>query len=59
MTDTFSKEQRSQNLKAIRSKGSSLEKAITKELWKRGFRFRKNVRKLMGAQTLQYKSTRS
>lgn len=48
MTDTFSKEKRSQNMKAIRSKGSSLEKNITKELWKRGFRFRKNVKKLTG-----------
>lgn len=48
MTDTFSKEKRSQNMKAIRSKGSSLEKIITKELWKRGFRFRKNVKKLTG-----------
>jgi DNA mismatch endonuclease, patch repair protein len=48
MTGAFSKEQRSQNMKAIRSKGSSLEKAVTRELWKRGFRFRKNVRKLKG-----------
>lgn len=48
MTDMFSKEQRSKNMKAIRSKGTSLENIITKELWRKGFRFRKNVRKLMG-----------
>ncbi|MCK8489239.1 very short patch repair endonuclease [Paenibacillus sp. MBLB2552] len=44
----FSKEQRSKNMRAIRSTGSTLESKVTKELWNRGFRFRKNVRKLMG-----------
>ncbi|USG67346.1 very short patch repair endonuclease [Brevibacillus ruminantium] len=48
MTDMFTKEQRSKNMKAIRSTGSALENKVTKELWRRGFRFRKNVRKLMG-----------
>jgi DNA mismatch endonuclease, patch repair protein len=48
MVDMFSKEQRSKKMKAIRSKGTSLENIVTKELWKRGLRFRKNVRKLMG-----------
>jgi DNA mismatch endonuclease, patch repair protein len=48
MTDMFSKEQRSKNMKAIRSKGTTLEQKVTVELWKRGFRFRKNVKKLLG-----------
>jgi DNA mismatch endonuclease (patch repair protein) len=48
MTDMFSKEQRSKNMKAIRSKGTTLEQKVTVELWKRGFRFRKNVNKLIG-----------
>ncbi|WP_040345933.1 very short patch repair endonuclease [Neobacillus bataviensis] len=48
MTDIFSKEQRSRNMKAIRSKGTSLENIVGKELWKKGIRFRKNVRKLKG-----------
>jgi DNA mismatch endonuclease (patch repair protein) len=48
VADMFTKEQRSKNMKAIRSKGSTLESKVTKELWKMGYRFRKNVRKLMG-----------
>lgn len=46
--DMCTKEQRSKNMRAIRSTGSSLESMVTKELWNKGFRFRKNVRKLMG-----------
>ncbi|MFI8712839.1 very short patch repair endonuclease [Brevibacillus brevis] len=48
MDDTFTKEQRSKNMKSIRSTGTTLENKITKELWRRGFRFRRNVRKLLG-----------
>ncbi|MED4582506.1 very short patch repair endonuclease [Brevibacillus choshinensis] len=48
MADMFTKEQRSKNMKAIRSKGSTLERKVTHELWRRGYRFRKNVRKLLG-----------
>ncbi|WP_055107620.1 very short patch repair endonuclease [Paenibacillus ihumii] len=48
MVDMFTKDQRSKNMRAIRSSGSSLESKVTKELWKKGVRFRKNVRKLVG-----------
>lgn len=48
MMDMFTKEQRSKNMRAIRSTGSSLENKVTKQLWKKGVRFRKNVRKLVG-----------
>lgn len=48
MADKHTKEQRSKNMRAIRSTGSLLESKVTKELWNKGFRFRKNVRKLMG-----------
>ncbi|MDU0329907.1 very short patch repair endonuclease [Paenibacillus sp. 3LSP] len=48
MVDMFTKDQRSKNMRAIRSTGSSLESKVTKELWKKGVRFRKNVRKLVG-----------
>lgn len=47
MTDTMSKEQRSKTMGAIRAQ-SKLENLFTKSLWKRGLRFRKNVRKLRG-----------
>lgn len=42
MADNLTKEQRSKNMKAIKSQ-SSLENRVTKALWKLGFRFRKNV----------------
>lgn len=35
-------------MKAIRSSNTKLENKVTKELWKRGLRFRKNVKKLPG-----------
>lgn len=47
MTDTFSKEQRRKNMQAIKSR-SKLEDKVTKELWNRGIRFRKNVKGLFG-----------
>lgn len=47
MADIMSKEQRSRTMSAIRAQ-SKLENLFTKELWKRGLRFRKNVRKLRG-----------
>lgn len=48
MADTISKEQRSKNMKAIRSQ-SELENLFSKYLWNQGLRFRKNVRKLKGS----------
>ncbi|MBA4544562.1 very short patch repair endonuclease [Thermoactinomyces daqus] len=47
MADVLSKEQRTKNMKAIRSV-SKLEEKIAKELWKRGARFRRNVKDLFG-----------
>lgn len=45
--DNLTKEQRRKNMQAIKSK-SKLEDLVTKELWKRGIRFRKNVKELFG-----------
>jgi DNA mismatch endonuclease, patch repair protein len=47
MSDKISKEQRSKNMQAIRSQ-SKLENMVSRELWRRGFRFRKNDKKLFG-----------
>jgi DNA mismatch endonuclease, patch repair protein len=47
MADIFSKEQRRKNMQAIRSQ-SQLENIVTRELWNRGIRFRKNVKSLYG-----------
>lgn len=53
--DIHTKEQRSKNMKAIRSTGTSLERKVTNELWNRGYRFRKNFKKLMGAPDISIK----
>ncbi|WP_140456864.1 MULTISPECIES: very short patch repair endonuclease [Priestia] len=47
MADTVSKETRRKNMQAIRSQ-SQLENVVSRELWKKGFRFRKNVKSLFG-----------
>ncbi|WHY65632.1 very short patch repair endonuclease [Neobacillus sp. SuZ13] len=47
MADNLSKELRTKNMKAIRSQ-SKLESLVSRELWKKGFRFRKNVKTLFG-----------
>ena len=45
--DRITKEQRSKNMSAIKSK-SNLEEIVSKKLWSRGIRFRRNVRSLNG-----------
>lgn len=47
MADNMSIEQRKKTMRAISSQ-SNLENTFTKLLWRRGLRFRKNVRKLKG-----------
>lgn len=48
MADRVSKEQRSLNMSHIHGTDTSLEILVRKDLFKRGFRFRKNVKKLPG-----------
>lgn len=47
MTDRITKEQRSQVMKSIKAQ-SLLENEVSKALWHKGVRFRKNVRSLFG-----------
>lgn len=47
MADNMSKEHRRKTMQSIRSQ-SNLENLFTKSLWKRGLRFRKNVKNLKG-----------
>jgi DNA mismatch endonuclease, patch repair protein len=47
VTDNLTKEQRRKNMQAIKSQ-SKLENKVTRELWKQGIRFRKNVKSLPG-----------
>ncbi|MEC1687612.1 very short patch repair endonuclease [Bacillus mojavensis] len=46
--DNVSKEKRSNTMKAVKSKNTKIEKVVSKEIWGRGIRFRKNVRNLKG-----------
>ena len=48
-TDTLSLEQRHKNMSAIRSTGGKLEVALRSQLFKFGFRFRKNDKRLAGS----------
>ena len=43
MADIFSKKKRSEIMSKIRSKETKLEIALRKELWKAGYRYRKNA----------------
>ena len=45
--DRITREQRSKNMSAVKSK-SHLEEIVSKQLWNRGIRFRRNVRSLKG-----------
>lgn len=47
MADRISKENRTKNMRAIKSV-SKLEDKIAKELWSKGIRFRRNVKNLKG-----------
>ena len=48
MADVLSKEQRSRNMKQIRSKDTRIEMLLRKALWNKGYRYRKNYKKLPG-----------
>lgn len=48
MADVLSKEQRSKNMKHIRSKDTKIEMLLRKALWNKGYRYRKNYRELPG-----------
>lgn len=53
--DKLTKEQRRKNMQAIKSKGSKIETMLAKELWKRGYRYRKNDKTVFGKPDLTFK----
>lgn len=53
--DVHSKEQRSKNMRAIKSKGTKMEVKLAKELWKKGHRYRKNNTKIFGNPDFTFK----
>lgn len=46
--DNHTPEQRRKNMQAIKSKDTKIECMLRKELWHRGYRYRKNYKKLIG-----------
>ena len=53
--DKLTKEQRRKNMQAVKSKGSKIETLLAKELWERGFRYRKNNKTVFGKPDLTFK----
>lgn len=47
--DVLNKEQRHKAMSHIKSKDTSIELALRKELWSRGYRYRKNYKELPGS----------
>lgn len=48
MVDTVSKKKRSEIMSRVKGRDSKMEVSFRKELWKRGFRYRKNSGKYFG-----------
>ena len=46
---------RSENMRRIRSKDTSIEIALRKELWRRGLRYRKNAKDVFGKPDIVFK----
>lgn len=57
MSEKITKEQRRKTMQAIRSQ-SKMENLVSKALWKKGFRYRKNDKKLMGKPDISIKKYR-
>ena len=53
--DRLTKEQRSKNMRAIKSTGSKIETLLAKELWALGIRYRKNNKTIFGKPDLSIK----
>lgn len=57
--DTVSSKKRSEIMSRVRSKDSKIEVSFRKELWKRGFRYRKNPSKHFGKPDIVLKKYRA
>ena len=53
MTDVLTKEQRHKNMKNIRGKDTRIEVILRKALWNKGYRYRKNYKKLPGSPNIR------
>ena len=53
--DKLTKEQRRKNMQAVKSKGSKIETILSKALWAKGYRYRKNDKTVFGKPDLTLK----
>lgn len=53
--DKLIQEQRRKNMRAVKSKGSQIEKTLGKALWSYGYRYRKNDKTVFGKPDFTYK----
>lgn len=53
--DKLTPEQRRKNMQAVKSKGSEIENALGKQLWKKGLRYRKNDKTVFGKPDFTFK----
>lgn len=53
--DKLNKEQRKKNMQAVKAKGSEIEKILTKLLWEKGYRYRKNDKTVYGKPDITFK----
>ncbi len=51
----MTKEQKSKNMRAVKNKGSKIEKLLAKELWSNGLRYRKNDKTIFGTPDFVFK----
>lgn len=58
MADRLTPEQRRKNMQHVRNKDSEIELLLRKELWRRGLRYRKNVKSVMGCPDIVFQSLR-
>jgi len=56
--DPHNSEQRSKNMAAIKSQGTKCEVLLGKALWKSGFRYRKNDKKVFGKPDFVFKKAK-
>lgn len=52
--DRITPEQRSKNMRAIKNKDSKIELLLRMALWKRGLRYRKNVKRIYGCPDIAF-----
>ena len=52
----LTKEQKSKNMRAVKSKNTKLERTLGKSLWSKGYRYRKNDKSVFGKPDFCFKS---